>query len=89
MGGQELVNARLQMLSNQYGTMYGHLTFPSFHREPKRRYIKEHKKDKNASICPHCHYNTLKITDDNSKEFCELCGKLVDYDDVGVCNIEI
>ena len=79
MGGQEIINARLQMLSNQYGTFNGHLTFPSYNREQKRRYIKAHKKDKNASICPHCHYNTLKITDDNSKEFINAINNSLKY----------
>ena len=79
---------RLQVLSTNYGTFNGKLTIPNFNREQRRRYIKEHKKDKNATICPHCKNRTLKITDDNGKEFCELCGKITEYEDVGVISNE-
>ena len=88
MGGEEFEKTRLQMLSNEYGTFNGILAIPNFNREQKRKYIKEHRKDKNATICPHCKNRTLKITDDNGKEFCELCGKLTEYEDVGVISNE-
>ena len=84
MGGEEFEKMKLQMLSNEYGTFEGKLTIPNFNREERKKYIKEHKKDKNTTICPHCKNKTLKITDDNGKEFCELCGKLTEYEDVGV-----
>lgn len=79
---------KLQCLSNKYGIFNGKLTIPNFNREERRKYIKEHKKDKNTTICPHCKNKTLKITDDNGKEFCELCGKLTEYEDVGVISNE-
>lgn len=72
---------KLQGLSNEYGIFNGKLTIPNFNREERRKYIKEHKKDKNTTICPHCKNKTLKITDDNGKEFCELCGKITGVKD--------
>lgn len=84
MGGEEFEKMKLQVLSNEYATFNGKLTIPTFNREERRKYIKEHKKDKNATICPHCKNRTLKITDDNGKNFCELCGKITEYEDVGV-----
>ena len=88
MGGEDFEKMRLQMLSNEYGTYNGQLTIPNFNREARRKYIKEHKVDKDATICPHCNNKTLKITDDNGKEFCELCGKITEYENVGVINNE-
>lgn len=88
MGGYELDKIRLQKLSREYGTFDGKLIIPNFNREQRRKYIKYHKKDKNATICPHCKNRTLKITDDNGKEFCELCGKITEYEDVGVIGNE-
>lgn len=79
---------KLKMLSERYGTFNGKLTIPTFNREQTRKYIKEHKKDRDATICPHCKNRTLKIIDDNGKEFCELCGKLIEYEDVGVIRNE-
>lgn len=46
----------------------------SYNREQKRKYLKEHKKDKNASYCIYCSGKTLTITDDFCKPICELCG---------------
>ena len=88
MGGEEFETMKLQVLSNEYTTFNGELTIPTFNREERRKYIKEHKKDKNATICPHCKNRTLKIIDDNGKNFCELCGKITEYEDVGVINNE-
>ena len=88
MNGEEFEKMILQMLSNKYGTFNGKLTIPNFNREERRKYIKEYKKDKNATICPHCKNRTLKITDDNGKNFCELCGKIIEYEDVGVISNE-
>lgn len=88
MGGEEFEKMRLQMLSNEYATFNGELTIHNFNREQKRKYIKEHKKDKNATTCPHCKNRTLKVTDDNGKEFCELCEKLTEYEHVGVISNE-
>ena len=85
MDGEE----RVKQLLKHYGLPYGELTIPSFNREERRKYIKEHKKDKNATICPHCKNRTLKITDDYGKEFCELCGKRTEYEDVGVISNEL
>ena len=45
-----------------------------YNRELKRKYLKEHKKDRNASYCIYCNGNTLTITDDFNKPICELCG---------------
>lgn len=45
-----------------------------YNRELKRKYLKEHKKDRNASYCIYCNGNTLTITDDFNKPVCELCG---------------
>ena len=88
MGGKEFEEMRLQMLCEQYGIFNGELTIPTFNREQKRKYIKEYKKNKNATICPHCKNRTLKIIDDNGKNFCELCGKITEYEDVGVISSE-
>lgn len=77
MGRYELDKMRLQKLSEEYGTFDGKLIIPNFNREQRRKYIKDHKKDKNSTICLNCNNRTLKITDDNGKEFCELCGKIV------------
>ena len=88
MGGEEFEKMKLQVLSNEYATINGKLTIPTFNREERRKYIKEHKKVKNATICPHCKNRTLKTTDDNGKNFCELCGKITEYEDVGVISNE-
>lgn len=88
MGGEEFEKMKLQMLSNEYGTFEGKLTIPNFNREERRKYIKEHKNDKNATTCHHCKNKTLKITDDNGKEFCELCGRITEYENAGVISNE-
>ena len=88
MGGKEFEEMKLQMLSEKYGIFNGKLTIPNFNREQKRKYIKKHRKDENATICPHCKNRTLKITDDYGKEFCELCGRRTEYEDLGVISNE-
>ena len=88
MGGEGFEKMKLQMLLDEYGTFEGKLTISNFNREERRKYIKEHKKDKNATICPHCKNRTLKITDDYGKEFCELCGRRTEYEDLGVISNE-
>lgn len=84
MGGEE----RVKQLLKHYGIPYGAWTPHKFNREQRRKYIKNHKKDKNATICSHCKNRTLKITNDYGKEVCELCGKRTKYEDVGVISNE-
>ena len=45
-----------------------------YNREQKRRYVKEHKHDKNASHCSYCIARTVTVTDDYGDPTCELCG---------------
>ena len=57
-----------------FGIFNGKLMGLGYNRELKRKYLKEHKKDKNATYCIFCKGNTLTITDDYNKPICELCG---------------
>lgn len=50
----------------------------NFNREQRRKYLKEHKKDKEASYCIYCGGKTMTITDDFNKPICELCGIVKD-----------
>ena len=43
-------------------------------REDRRRYLKEHKHDKDSSHCVYCKGKTATITDDYGDPICELCG---------------
>lgn len=61
-----------------YGVWYGKPMMPHYNREERRKYIKEHKKDKNAEYCPFCQTNTIRISDDNCDICCELCGKIIE-----------
>lgn len=56
------------------GIFNGKLMGLGYNRELKRKYLKEHKKDKNATYCIFCKGNTLTIIDDYNKPICELCG---------------
>ncbi len=61
---------------SDYGIFNGKPTITNYNREERRKYIKKHKHNKNAVICHNCNNKTIFITDDNGKQFCELCGKL-------------
>ena len=61
---------------SMYGVFNGKTMIPNYNREEKRRYIKEHKHNKDATNCSYCNAKTLTITDDNCKDVCELCGKI-------------
>ena len=63
-----------QWSSKGYGIFNNQLMGLHYNRESKRKYLKEHKKDRNATYCFYCHGNTLTITDDFNKPICELCG---------------
>lgn len=60
---------------SMYGTWNGKPMLPSYNREERRKYIKEHKHDKDATNCFYCNAKTITITDDNGEFVCELCGK--------------
>ena len=45
-----------------------------YNREQKRRYLKKHRHDKDASYCIYCNGKTATITDDYCDSICELCG---------------
>ena len=62
---------------SEYGIFNGKPTIPNYNREERRKYIKLMKNDKDATICPKCNYKTRKVSDDNGKIFCELCGKVI------------
>lgn len=62
--------------SDDYGVFNGKPTVTNYNRKEKRKYVKDHKNDKDARVCPNCNNKTLFITDDYSRSFCELCGKL-------------
>ena len=62
-----------QLSEKGYGIFNGKLMGLGYNRELKRKYLKEHKKDKNAAHCIYCNGNTLTITDDYNKPICELC----------------
>ena len=62
---------------SEYGIFDGERIIP-MNRKEKRKYIKDQKHNKNATICPKCHYKTNKITDDNGNLVCELCGKIIE-----------
>lgn len=61
---------------SDYGVFNGKPTLPNYNRKERRKYIKEHRNNKDAKTCPNCNNKTMFITDDNNKSFCELCGKL-------------
>lgn len=53
-------------------------------REQKRRYLKKHKSDKDASYCIYCKGNTLTLSDDYGDLVCELCGIVKDENKIKV-----
>lgn len=66
-----------QELKKIYAVWNGEIYRGFGNRVEKRKYIKQYKHDKDATYCPNCKGNTLKITDDFGRLFCELCGKVV------------
>lgn len=72
---------------SMYGTWNGKPMLPSYNREQRRAYIKEHKHDKDATNCMYCNCKTMTIIDDNGKLVCELCGKFKPIK-VGVSDVE-
>lgn len=60
---------------SMYGTWNGKPMLPSYNREERRKYIKEHKHDKDATNCFYCNAKTMTISDDNGNFVCELCGR--------------
>lgn len=73
---------------SMYGTWNGKPMLPICNREQKRKYLKEHKKDKYATHCDYCKGKTLTITDDYGKCVCELCGrfKMLGFEIMGETN---
>lgn len=67
-------------LKKMYAVYDGEIYRGFGNRVEKRKYIKQYKHNKNATYCPNCKGNTLKITDDFGRLFCELCGKVVKDD---------
>lgn len=61
---------------SMYGTWNGKPMLPIYNREERRKYIKKHKYNKDATNCIYCNAKTMTITDDNGKFVCELCGRL-------------
>lgn len=61
---------------SMYGVWNGKPMILSYNREEKRKYIKRHKHNKDATHCNWCNAKTLTITDDNCKLVCELCGRI-------------
>lgn len=61
---------------SNYGVFNDKPTITSYNREERRKYIKEHKHNKDSKMCPNCKNKTVFITDDYNRSFCELCGKL-------------
>ena len=57
-----------------YGIFNGQLMGLHYNREQKRRYLKEHKRDRHSSHCNWCNGKTATITDDYGDSVCELCG---------------
>ena len=73
------MNEPVQLTAEQwsakgYGIFNGEVMGLHYNRKSTRKYLKEHKKDKDATYCIHCKGNTLTITDDFCKPICELCG---------------
>ena len=46
---------------SDYGVFNGKPTLTSYNREERRKYIKEHKHNKNAIMCPNCNNKTIFI----------------------------
>lgn len=61
---------------SMYGVFNGKPTLPKYNREQKRKYIKKHKHNKDATRCDYCNADTLTFIDDNSSLVCELCGRI-------------
>jgi hypothetical protein len=64
-----------------HGTWYGKPMLPICNRKERRKYIKEHKHDKDATNCMYCNAKTMTITDDNGKCVCELVNEKRDRDE--------
>lgn len=64
-----------------FGIFNGKLMGFGYNRELKRKYLKKHKKDKDATHCIYCNGKTLTITDDYNKSVCELCGIVKEGDE--------
>ena len=71
---EPIVLTTKQLSEKGYGIFNGKLMGFGYNRALKRKYLKEHKKDKDSTYCIHCGGNTLTITDDYAKPVCELCG---------------
>lgn len=69
-----------RQLKELYAVWNGEIYRGFGNRVEKRKYLKKHRHDKEASYCSICKGNTLKITDDFGRLFCELCGKVVKDD---------
>lgn len=61
---------------SDYGVWGGNPFIPSYNREQRRKYIKEHKHDKEATYCTYCKAKTVSVSDDNGYFCCELCGRI-------------
>ncbi len=71
---EPLIITSEQLSKKGFGILNGIPMGLGYNRELKRKYLKEHKKDRNATYCTFCNGNTLTITDDFNKPICELCG---------------
>ena len=60
---------------SEYGVFNGKPMLPIYNRKERRKYIKEHKHNKEAEHCLYCNAKTLRVSDDNGDWCCELCGK--------------
>ena len=78
--GELDLDERNRQLKELYAVWNGDLYTGFGNRVEKRKYLKRHKHDKDATHCSNCKGNTLKITDDFGRLFCELCGKVVKDD---------
>jgi len=70
-----------ELSAKGFGIFDGKLMGLNYNRELKRKYLKQHKKDKEASYCIYCNGKTLTVTDDFCKPICELCGIVKVSDD--------
>lgn len=61
---------------SMYGTWNGKPMLTIYNREERRKYIKKHKHNKDATNCIYCNAKTMTLIDDNRRFVCELCGRL-------------
>ena len=59
-----------------YGIWNGKPMLTIYNREERRKYIKKHKHNKDATNCIYCNAKTMTLIDDNRRFVCELCGRL-------------